>query len=149
MRKNRANSGYLFLRKNTRIFTTIEYILRNYWKILKRLSQFWRNLLKMSEEILRCEEFYCYKISIKFWISFDKGKWNLNKGVHKNFIRIIKIFWENMRRFWAYFAEINFRMGKIMRRLYFAKINFRVGKIMRKFKENVKEILGRIRKILD
>ncbi len=40
-----------------------------FWKILKKPSQFWRNLLKSLEEILSCEDFlqYCYNISISMF----------------------------------------------------------------------------------
>ncbi len=61
---------------------------------------------------------YCYDISIKFWISFDESKWNFDKNVHKNVIRIMKSFLKNIKRFRAYFAEIKFRIGKILRKFY-------------------------------
>ncbi len=58
--------------------------------ILKKLSQLWRNLLNILEEIVNCEEFlkYCSDISIKFWISFDENKWDFEKIIQKYFITI-------------------------------------------------------------
>ncbi len=116
------------------IFTKIEGIF-NCQKMLRKLSQFWKNLLKILEEILSCEEFlkYCFDMSMKFWISFGEIKWNFNKDVRKKFIRIMKIFWKKYRTFRVYFAEINFRMRKILR----------------KFHTNVEEILGWFRKNFD
>ncbi len=123
----RKNLGYLvFSRKNARNFYKNWIYLWNYWKIFKKLGQFWRNFLEISEKFLSYEEFlkYCYDISMKFWTIFDKVLWNFNKNVHKNFIRIMKIFWKNMRGFRVYFVEIKSRMRKILRKFENIERNF-------------------------
>ncbi len=51
------NLGFFFQERILEILTKIKDVLWNFWKILKKLTQFWRNLLKILQEILSCEEF--------------------------------------------------------------------------------------------
>ncbi len=116
MRKNLGNfSSVYFQERVLEISTKIEYILRNYCKTLKKFIQFLRNLSKTLIEIFSCQEFlkYYYDIPMKFWNSFREIKCNFYKNVHKNFIKIMKICWKNMKTLRVrIFEEINFWMRK-------------------------------------
>ncbi len=56
----------------------------------------------------------------------------------------IKMFSKITLKLWKYFGK---NIGRF--RVYFAKINFRIRKILRKFHVIVEEILGWLRKIFD
>ncbi len=56
MRENLEIWDIYFQGRILEIFTRIEDIVWNVWKILKNSCKLWRNLLKILEEVLNCEE---------------------------------------------------------------------------------------------
>ncbi len=90
---------------------------------------------------------YCCEISMKFHISFDEIRWNFNEDVPKNFVRIVKTLWKNMRRFRVYFAEISFRMRKTFIVWLWEMLDW-IWRIMKEFWRNVKILYLRNRKFV-
>ncbi len=106
MRIMKWNLGYLLSRKNTSNFYKNQ---RHFMKCLENFEETVSILKKITENLIK--NFNLWGIFKILWY-LDEIMWNFNKKVRKNFIRIMQIFWKNMR-FRACFAEINFNLEKI------------------------------------
>ncbi len=90
MWKNLGNFGCLFSRKNTRNFYKNRIC---FMKLLENFEETY-SILKKFTKNFEGDFKLLFDMSVKFWISFDEGRWNFNKCAHKNCNRIMKIFWK-------------------------------------------------------